>query len=138
MATQGDVRRIAMALPGTEEAKDRFAFSVLNKGKLKGYAWVWMERIDPKKPRVPNKGVLAVRVANMRDRDVMISVDPAKFFSEPHYSGFPAVLVRLAAMTAADLRELLTEAWRCQAPRDVVKTADAGKGKSRSATTKKR
>lgn len=138
MATQGDVRRIAMALPGTEEAKDRFAFSVLNKGKLKGYAWVWMERIDPKKPRVPNKGVLAVRVANMRDRDVMISVDPAKFFTEPHYNGFPAVLVRLAAMTAADLRELLTEAWRCQAPRDVVKTADAGKGKSRSATTKKR
>ena len=123
-----------MALPGTEEAEGRFAFSVLNKGKLKGYAWVWMERIDPKKPRVPNKRVLAVRVANMRDRDVMISVDPARFFTEPHYNGFPAVLVRLEAMTAADLRELLTEAWRCQAPRDVVKPAE---GRSRS-TTKKR
>ena len=135
MATQADVRRIAMALPGTEEAEGRFAFSVLNKGKLKGYAWVWLERVEPKKPRVPNKDVLAVRVANMRDRDVMISVDPAKFFTEPHYNGFPAVLVRLAAMTAADLRELLTEAWRCQAPRDVVKHAEA---RSRPATKKKR
>jgi len=135
MATQADVRRIAKALPGTEEVEGRFAFSVLNKGKLKGYAWVWMERVDPKKPRVPNKGMLAVRVANMRDRDVMISVEPAKFFTEPHYNGFPAVLVRLEAMTAADLRELLTEAWRCQAPRDVVKAAE---WRSRSTTRKKR
>lgn len=94
-----------------------------------------MERIDPRKPRVPNKGVLAVRVANMRDRDVMISVEPAKFFTEPHYNGFPAVLVRLEAMTAADLRELLAEAWRCQAPRDVVKPAEK---RSRSTTKKKR
>ncbi len=88
MATQADVRRIAMALPGTKEVEGRFAFSVLNKGKLKGYAWVWLERINPGKPRVPNKSVLAVRVANMRDRDVMISVEPSKFFTEPHYKGF--------------------------------------------------
>ena len=65
MATQADVRRIALSLPDTEEAKDRFAFSVLNKGKPKGFAWVWMERVDPKKPRVANPGVLAVRVANL-------------------------------------------------------------------------
>jgi hypothetical protein len=36
MATQADVRRIALALPDTEEATDRFAFSVRNKGKLRG------------------------------------------------------------------------------------------------------
>lgn len=35
MATQADVRRIALSLPETEEARDRFAFSVRNKGKLK-------------------------------------------------------------------------------------------------------
>jgi recombination protein RecA len=39
-----------------------------------------------------------------------------KFFTEPHYEGFPAVLVRLAAVTAADLKILLADAWRCQAP----------------------
>jgi len=120
MATQADVRRIAMSLPGTAEVEGRFAFGVLNKGELRKYAWVWMERVTPKKPRLPNKKVLAVRVANMRDRDVMLSVEPAKFFTEPHYNGFPAVLVRLDAVTTADLRPLLQEAWRCQAPRELT------------------
>jgi hypothetical protein len=34
MATQNDVRKIALALPETVETKDHFAFSVRNKGKL--------------------------------------------------------------------------------------------------------
>jgi hypothetical protein len=37
MATQADVRRIALSLPATKEAPDRFAFSVRNKGGLKGF-----------------------------------------------------------------------------------------------------
>src|SRR6185503_3666116 len=89
MATQADVRRIALSLPETEEVEGRFAFSVRNKGKLKGIAWVWMERINPKKARVPNPAVLAVRVANEIDKDFLISTMPAKFFTEPHYNGFP-------------------------------------------------
>jgi hypothetical protein len=116
MATQADVRRIALALPATEEVDGRFAFSVANKGKLKGFAWVWMERIVPKKPRVPNPGVLAVRVANLAQRDLLLTLDPKKFFTEPHYNGFPAVLVRLDAVTVKDLKLLLADAWRCQAP----------------------
>ena len=59
MATQADVRRIALSFPETEEANNRFAFSVMNKGKLKEFIWVWMERVTPKKPRVPNPGVIA-------------------------------------------------------------------------------
>ena len=53
MATQNDVRKIALALPGTTEGTDRFAFSVENKGKQKGFVWVWLERVEPKKARVP-------------------------------------------------------------------------------------
>ena len=114
MATQSDVRRIALALPATAESPERFAFSVLHKGKPKGFAWVWMERVAPKKPRVPNAAVLAVRVPNVAQRDLMISAEPAKFFTEPHYNGFPAVLVRLDAVSVDDLEELLAGAWRCQ------------------------
>jgi hypothetical protein len=123
MATHADVRRIALSLPGTEESTTDFAFSVLNKGKVKGLAWVWKERVNPKKPRVPNPDVLAVRVANLGQRDALLAADSKKFFTEPHYAGFPAVLVRLAAVTAADLKILLAEAWRCQAPADPPKTA---------------
>ena len=121
MATQSDVRRIALSLPAVEEARDRFAFSVLNKGKLKGFVWVWMERVVPKQPRVPNSDVIAVRVANLGQKDVLLSAEPAKFFTEPHYNGFPAVLVRLDAVRVSDLEVLIADAWRCQAPRELVK-----------------
>lgn len=116
MVTQADVRRIALSFPAAEEASDRFAFSVPNKGKLKGFVWVWMERVVPKKPRVPNPGVIAVRVANEGQKNALLSADGKKFFTEPHYEGFPAVLVRLDAVSVADLKVLIAEAWRCQAP----------------------
>jgi hypothetical protein len=120
MATRADVRRIAMSLPGTEEGMDRFAFSVPVKGKQKGYAWVWMERITPKKPRVANPSVLAVRVTSVGARDLMIAAEPTKYFTEPHYAGFPAVLVRLAEVSVRELRSLLAEAWACQAPKELL------------------
>jgi hypothetical protein len=119
MVTQADVRRIALSLPETEEAPDHFAFSVRNKGKLKGFVWVWMERIEPKKPRVPQPNAIAVRVASLAEKDRILALDESKFFTEPHYDGFPAVLVNLPAVTARELKPLITEAWRCQAPKDL-------------------
>src|SRR5882672_12111529 len=119
MATQAEVRRIALSLPDTVEAPDRFAFSVRNNGKLKGFVWVWMERVTPKKARVPQPSVIAVRVGSLDDKDVLLALDSNKFFTEPHYNGFPAVLVRLPAVTARELRPIITEAWRCQAPKDL-------------------
>jgi len=126
MANQRDARRIAMALPGVTEAPQGFAFSVENKGKAKGFIWVWQERVQPKKPRVPNPRVLAARVANETEKAALLGVDPDKFFTEPHYNGFPAVLVRLPAVSIAELRQVITEAWRCLAPRDLVASHDAG------------
>ncbi len=122
MATQADVRRIALSLPATEEASDRFAFAVRNKGKLKGFVWVWMERVAPRKARVPEPNVIAVRTASLEDKEFMLALDAAKFFTEPHYDGFPAVLVRLPAVTARELKPIITEAWRCQAPKDLTAT----------------
>ncbi len=119
MATQADVRRIALALPQTEEAVDRFAFSVRNKGKLKGFVWVWLELIEPKKPRVPQPDVIAVRVVSLAEKDRLLVLAPTKFFTEPHYDGFPAILVNLPTITVRELEPLINEAWRCQAPKDL-------------------
>jgi hypothetical protein len=127
MATQANVRRIALSLPDTEEATTDFAFSVRNKGKLKGFAWCWKERVDPKKARVPNYDVLAVRVANLGQKDSLLAAEPKKFFTEPHYAGFPAILVRLEAVTVADLKILLAEAWRCMAPRELTESRPRAK-----------
>ena len=124
VATRGDVRRIALSLPDTAEAGNDFAFSVRNGRKDKGFAWVWKERIDPKKTRVPNPKVLAVRVADEGEKQALLAADPDKFFTEPHYNGFPAVLVVLAKIGRPELRELLIDAWRCQAPRKLVAEYD--------------
>ncbi len=55
MADLNDLHRIALSLPTTSQEDGRIAYSVLNKGKPKGIAWVWLERIDPKKARVPTR-----------------------------------------------------------------------------------
>jgi hypothetical protein len=125
MATQEDVRRIALGLPGASEEAGRFAFSVDNKGKPKAFAWVWNERIEPKKPRVPNPDVLAVRVAGEEAKQFLIGAVPGTFFTEPHYNGFPAVLLRLGAIEAEQLESLIIDGWRCQAPKALVREFDA-------------
>jgi hypothetical protein len=124
MADQSDVRRIALSLPETTEGSDHFAFSVRNGSKEKGFAWVWMERPESKKPRVANPDVLAVRVSGREEKEALLASDDAKFFTEPHYKGFPAVLVRLDAIDVDELEELITDAWRCQAPKKLLKNFD--------------
>jgi hypothetical protein len=119
MATRADVQRIALSLPGAEKALDHFAFGIRRKGKLKGFAWVWMERVAPKKPRVPNPRVLAVRVANLAEKERLLESYRKELFTEPHYEGFPAVLVRLEVVRVSLLRALLTDGWRCQATSDL-------------------
>jgi hypothetical protein len=125
MATLADVRRIALSLPGTSGSHPHgFGFAVRDKNKDKGFVWSWKERVHPKKARVENLEVIAVRVANETDKQMLLAADETKFFTEPHYNGFPAVLVRLKEITVAELRELLTEAWRCQAPTALVGELD--------------
>ncbi|MEZ4614756.1 MAG: hypothetical protein R2867_04460 [Caldilineaceae bacterium] len=121
MATLQDLQRLALALPETEQDEGQIAYGVLNKGKRKGIAWVWLERVEPKKARVPNPEVIAIRVRNNAEKEMLVEAEPAKFFTEPHYNGFPAILVRLAAVEVDELETLLLNAWRCQAPPTLVK-----------------
>jgi hypothetical protein len=126
LADQDDVRRIALALPETSEAEDRFSFSVRVGTKQKSFVWAWNERVEPKRPRVPRADVLAVRVADGFDKEALLASDEALFFTEPHYDGFPAVLVRLPLISVAGLAELIEDAWRCRAPRSLVAEFEHG------------
>ena len=116
--TQTDVRQIALSLPGAEEGELRFGFYVTVRDKHKGFVWAWNERVHPKQPKVPNTGVIAARTTNVAERDMIIASDPRVCFTEPHYNGFPAVLVRLREISRESLEVVVTEAWRCLAPRE--------------------
>jgi hypothetical protein len=107
------VRAFALALP---EAQDRskppgLAFYV--RGKL--FAWSWLERVEPKKPRRPNPRVLVV-YCPMEAKETLLESFPDTLFTEPHYAGYPVVLVRLDVVDEAELRGLIEAAWACQAP----------------------
>lgn len=112
MATEADVRRLALALPDSAEATDDFAFVVMAHDESRRFAWCWKERIHPKKARVPNKSVLVVRVANTVDKDLMMRAEPDKFVVDPHYDGYAAIIFPLAKVRVPELRALLTESHR--------------------------
>lgn len=128
MATTEDVRRIARALPNTTESppdSPQFAVSVRSGSRDRGFAWTWMERVEPKRPRVPNPEVLAVRVANLEEKEALLEMGRSELFTEPHYNGFPAVLVKLQEIEVDDLEELLVEAWRSVAPKRLAREFEA-------------
>lgn len=128
MTTLDDIRRIVANLPGAVESEEeRIGFSVLNKGKSKGFVWAWLERTDPKRARVVNNRVLAVVVPGLAAKELLLASDPSgeKIFTEPHYNGYPAILVRLDQINPDELAPLIVEAWRCRAPRDLIRQYEA-------------
>ena len=67
-----------------------------------------------------------IRVVDLEDKEALLRGEPDVFFTTPHYDGYAYVLVRLAAVDPAALRELVEDAWRLQAPKRVVAGYDAG------------
>jgi hypothetical protein len=108
VATADDVRRIALSLPETTE-KPWFGtpgFRVKDKGFL---------RI-----RTEAEGGLVVFVEDLAEKDALLASDSAKFFTTPHYDGYPTVLVHLEAVDVDELTELIVESWRLKAPKRVL------------------
>ena len=109
MATEDDVRRIALSLPETVEKPwyGTPGFRVKDKGFL---------RI-----RSNAEGGLVVFVADVAEKEMLLASDPEKFFTTPHYDGYPAVLVNLPTVDVDELTELITDSWRLKAPKQVLK-----------------
>ena len=107
MATEADVRKIALSLPETEEATwfGQPAYKVNGKGflRIRGEAEGW----------------LVVFVSDLEEKEALLASDPRKFFTTPHYDGHSTVLVDLRAIGVRELRELITESWRLKAPAKV-------------------
>jgi hypothetical protein len=68
----------------------------------------------------PRGDILGVRVPDEGVKFALIADEPELYFTTPHFDGYPAVLVRLAAIDERGLRELIVEAWLTQAPKRLV------------------
>jgi hypothetical protein len=69
----------------------------------------------------PYGDVLMVGTADLGEKDALLASDPRAYFTVPHYDDYPAVLVRLAFADLEELRELVLEAWRRNAPQRALK-----------------
>jgi len=110
MITPDQVRQIALALEGTidESKDDRLVFSRTGKSQ---YAWSFLERIHPKKPRVPRLDILAVRCPIGR-KEILLDAASDIYFDDDHYRDYPAILVRLDVIPEDEFTALLKDAWR--------------------------
>jgi hypothetical protein len=70
------------------------------------------------------EGGLVVFVADLGEKEGLLSSEPEKFFTTPHYDGHPSVLVNLPAVDVDELQELITESWRLRAPKRLLKQFD--------------
>ncbi|MEE6262719.1 MmcQ/YjbR family DNA-binding protein [Plantactinospora sonchi] len=122
MADAADVRRLALALPHVVEIDSAgFDFRVANKG----FVWSYPER-SPGGPRVIRTDVAVLYVGDEAEKQALLLGEPEVFFTTPAYDGLPLVMLRLARVDVARLRELVTDAWHMRAPDTLVGDLDDG------------
>ena len=114
MATYADAQRIVASLPGGEEVivvewGDHPTFRVNNKMFASGS---------------PDSVVMSVK-ASKEDQAELVAARPETFAVARYVGRFGWVEVQLPNVDEAELRELLTDAWRRTAPKRLVKELGA-------------
>jgi hypothetical protein len=123
VATWDDVRRIALALPETEERLSRGVPQWRVKDKL----FVWerpLRRSDLEAlgDRAPEGPILGAWVEHLGAKEALLANDEGVFFTTPHFDGYAAILVRLARIDLRGLDEVVVEAWLARAPKRLART----------------
>ncbi|MDQ3740246.1 MAG: MmcQ/YjbR family DNA-binding protein [Actinomycetota bacterium] len=125
--TFDDVAKLALALPEATERTSRGLRQWCVKDKL----FVWerplrksdLEALGDAAPEGP---ILGARVEHEGAKRALIEDDSGVFFTTPHFDGYPAILVKLDAIDAATLEEVVVEAWLNRAPPKLVQAYRAG------------
>ncbi len=132
MQTFDDVARIAGELPevteGVEkhrghrtwEVRDTREGSGTKQGSGKAFAWerpfgkADLKRFGDEEP--PAGPILAIRTADLAEKEAILSANPDAFFTIPHFNGYAAYLVKLEEVSAEALELALVDGWLACAP----------------------
>jgi hypothetical protein len=121
MAGWEDVKRIALALAQTSERRSRET----RQWRVRDRLFVWerplrVKEIEELGDAAPDGPVLGARVEHLGAKEALLADDPRVYFTTSHFKGYAAILVRLDRISAADLEEVITEAWLARAPKRLV------------------
>jgi hypothetical protein len=111
VVSEDDVRRAALALPATTEKPSYGTPGYRVRDRL-------FARIRPEGDSV------VVWCADLAEKEALVETEPNKFFTTPHYDGHPSVLLKMAAVDAEELAEVLADSWRVRAPAGLVAEFD--------------
>jgi hypothetical protein len=112
VATEEDLRAIALSLPSVEE---RSSYGKRPSWRVAGHGFVgiWKDEAS------------AVFVAEDTDKkQALLAESSEKFFTTAHYGESARLLVRLSAVDVDELRQLITESWRQAAPPELLQQFD--------------
>ena len=125
MQTFDDVARIAAELPEVAEGEEkRSGHRTWEVVGGRGFAWerafskADIKRFGDEQP--PSGEILAIRTADLAEKEAILAAAPDAFFTIPHFDRYPAYLVQLDQVSAEALREALVDAWLAAAPRPLA------------------
>jgi hypothetical protein len=117
VATLDDIRALTRTLPGSEERQMTGGVAWFVRRKL--FAWEchpWPSIPEDARAVIAAELVVGVKVADRLDALALVEMAPDVFLRTTPW-GEPKVAFRMGRIDEGHLAELVTEAWRVQAPK---------------------
>lgn len=130
MITLDDVAALALRLPETNEAERHGNRTWFVAGKAFGWERPFgkadLRRFGDETP--PDGPIVALRVADLEEKEIVLAAELPGFFTIPHFDGFAAVLVQLRKARKKVLQDALVDAWLASAPPRLARAYLAAEG----------